>query len=72
MHLNFGEFFTDTQVKIDLIAEQILRLKAKLLNTFNDYLNTSLVPDGKVILNDAEAIELVVSFLSKFNFTSFR
>lgn len=65
LHLKFEEFYTDAQVKIDLIAERILTLQAKPLHTFQDYLNTSKVPVGKDISNDVEAVELVVSSLSK-------
>jgi starvation-inducible DNA-binding protein len=65
LHLKFEEFYTDAQVKIDFIAERILTLQAKPLHTFQDYLNTSTVPVGKDISNDVEAVELVVSSLSK-------
>lgn len=65
LHLKFEEFYTDAQVKIDLIAERILTLQVKPLHTFEDYLNTSTVPVGKDISNDVEAVELVVSSLSK-------
>lgn len=65
LHLKFEEFYTDAQVKIDEIAERILTLQGKPLHTFQDYLNASTVPVGKDISNDVEAVELVVSSLSK-------
>jgi starvation-inducible DNA-binding protein len=65
LHLKFEEFYTDAQVKIDEIAERILTLQGKPLHTFQDYLDISTVPVGKNISNDVEAVELVVSSLSK-------
>lgn len=65
LHLKFEEFYTDAQIKIDLIAERILTLQAKPLHTFQDYLNISTVAIGKDISNDVEAVELVISSLSK-------
>ena len=65
LHTKFEEFYTDSQVKIDDIAERILTLQGKPLHTFSDYINTATVPVGKDIYNDVEAVTLVVNSLSE-------
>ena len=65
LHLKFEEFYTDSQVKIDEIAERILTLQGKPLHTFEDYINLATVPVGKDISNDVESVKLVVSSLSE-------
>lgn len=65
LHVKFEEFYTDAQLKIDMIAERILTLQAKPLHTFHDYLNNATVPVGKDISNDVESVELIVNSLSK-------
>lgn len=65
LHVKFEEFYTDSQIKIDEIAERILTLQGKPLHTFTDYINNTSVPVGKNISNDVEAVELVVNSLSE-------
>ncbi|OAD42550.1 Dps family protein [Polaribacter atrinae] len=65
LHVKFEEFYTDSQVKIDEIAERILTLQGKPLHTFTDYINLATVPVGKNISNDVEGVELVVNSLSE-------
>ncbi|SDR88981.1 starvation-inducible DNA-binding protein [Polaribacter sp. KT25b] len=65
LHVKFEEFYTDSQVKIDEIAERILTLQGKPLHTFEDYLANSSVAVGKNISNDVEGVELVVNSLSE-------
>jgi len=65
LHLKFEEFYTDTQEKVDLIAERILTLEGTPLHTFGDYEKNAMVPIGKNISNDIEAVELVVQSLSE-------
>ncbi len=65
LHLKFEEFYTDTQEKVDLIAERILTLEGTPLHTFGDYEKNAIVPIGKKISNDIEAVELVVKSLSE-------
>lgn len=65
LHVKFEEFYTDSQVKIDDIAERILTLQGKPLHTFTDYLEVSSVAVGKDISNDVEGVELVVNSLSE-------
>ncbi len=65
LHVKFEEFYTDSQVKIDEIAERILTLQGKPLHTFEDYVNLASVTVGKDISNDVEGVELVVNSLSE-------
>lgn len=65
LHEKFEEFYTDSQVKIDEIAERILTLQGKPLHTFTDYISLASVPVGKDISNDVEGVELVVNSLSE-------
>jgi starvation-inducible DNA-binding protein len=65
LHVKFEEFYTDSQGKIDFIAERILRLGGTPLHTFTDYSELSKVPVGKNISQDVEAVNLVVTSLSE-------
>jgi len=65
LHVKFEEFYTDAQEKVDLIAERILTLEGTPLHTFIDYKKNAIVPIGKNISNDIEAVELVVKSLSE-------
>lgn len=65
LHVKFEEFYTDSQEKIDLIAERILTLGGNPLHTFTDYVNLAKVPVGKSITNDVESVHLVVKSLSE-------
>ena len=65
LHVKFEEFYTDSQVKVDDVAERILTLQGKPLHTFTDYIENASVPVGKDISNDEEAVNLVVTSLSE-------
>ena len=65
LHVKFEELYTDSQEKIDLIAERILTLEGKPLHTFADYTALAKVPVGKNISNDVKSVELVVNSLSE-------
>jgi starvation-inducible DNA-binding protein len=65
LHVKFEEFYTDSQEKIDLIAERILTLGGTPLHTFSDYVSLAKVPVGKNITNDVESVQLVVKSLSE-------
>lgn len=65
LHVKFEEFYTDAQEKIDMIAERILTLEGTPLHTFSDYEQLAVVPIGKNVSNDVEAVTLVVSSLSE-------
>ena len=65
LHLKFEELYTDSQEKIDLIAERILTLGGKPLHTFEDYSKLAKVNVGKDISNDVEGVRLVVNSISE-------
>lgn len=64
LHVKFEELYTDSQEKIDMVAERILTLEGSPLHTFEDYIKLAKVPVGKNISNDREAVELIVTSLS--------
>jgi len=65
LHAKYEEFYTDSLIKIDDIAERILTLQGKPLHTFTDYIKTASVPVGKEISNDVEGVNLVVTSLTE-------
>ena len=64
LHNKFEELYTDSQEKIDLVAERILTLQGTPLHTFEDYSKVAKVKVGKNISNDVKAVELVVDSLT--------
>jgi starvation-inducible DNA-binding protein len=64
LHVKFEEFYTDTQEKVDIIAERILTLQGKPLHTFSDYIEIATVPVANNISKDIEAVAVVVESLS--------
>ncbi|SNR59277.1 starvation-inducible DNA-binding protein [Lutibacter agarilyticus] len=65
LHVKFEEFYTDSQEKIDMIAERILTLEGTPLHTFSDYIELAKVPVGKNVTNDVEGVSLVVNSLAE-------
>lgn len=65
LHLKFEEFYTDSQEKIDMIAERILTLGGSPLHTFGDYIEEARIPVGKSITNDEHAVQLVLTSLKE-------
>jgi len=65
LHLKFEELYTDSQIKVDLIAERILTLGGVPMHTFEDYLNNNSLSVGKNIHKDIEAIQLIIASFSK-------
>lgn len=65
LHVKFEELYTDSQEKIDMIAERILTLEGTPLHTFEDYLKAAKVKTGKNITKDVDAVELIVDSLDK-------
>lgn len=63
--MKFEEYYTDSQEKIDMIAERILTLGGTPLHTFKDYTSLAVVPVGKNVSNDIEGVSLVVNSLSE-------
>ena len=65
LHNKFEELYSDSQTKIDEIAERILTLQGQPLHTYTDYIENSKVSVGKNISNDVESVELVVNSLAE-------
>ncbi len=65
LHVKFEEFYTDSQEKIDMIAERILTLEGVPMHTFEEYNSVAIVPVGINISKDVEAVKLVVTSLSE-------
>lgn len=65
LHVKFEELYTDSQEKIDMIAERILTLEGTPLHTFEDYVALAETPVGKNISNDKVSVDLIVTSLSK-------
>jgi starvation-inducible DNA-binding protein len=65
LHLKFEDIYTDSQEKVDMIAERILTLGGAPIHTFGDYIKVSNVPVGKNISNDTMAVELILNSLSQ-------
>lgn len=65
LHVKFEELYTDSQEKIDMIAERILTLEGTPMHTFEDYVELAKVPVGKNISNDKVSVDLIVASLSK-------
>ncbi|WP_275316374.1 Dps family protein [Tenacibaculum bernardetii] len=65
LHVKFEEFYTDSQLKVDLIAERILTLQGTPLHTFDDYIKAAKVPVGKNVSKDVDAVQLVVESLAE-------
>ncbi len=65
LHVKFEEFYNDSQIKIDLIAERILTLGGTPLHTFEDYIANSILKVGKNISKDEEAITLIMQSITE-------
>jgi len=65
LHVKFEEFYTDSQEKVDLIAERILTLGGTPLHTFEEYINLSEVKVGKNIVDGENSVKLIVDSLTK-------
>lgn len=65
LHVKFEELYTDSQEKVDMIAERILTLGGIPLHSFEDYLEIATIPVGKNISKDTVAVELVLKSLSE-------
>lgn len=65
LHLKFEELYNQAQLRIDEIAERVLTLGGTPLHTFTDYIELNKIKVGKNISNDEEAVELIITSLSK-------
>jgi starvation-inducible DNA-binding protein len=65
LHVKFEELYNDANMKVDMIAERVLTLGGVPFHTYEDYINNSMVPVGKNITKDEEAIQLIVDSLKE-------
>lgn len=65
LHVKYEEFYTDSQIKIDMIAERILTLGGTPLHTFEEYSKLSKVVVGKNITTGVDGVQLVVNSLTE-------
>lgn len=64
LHVKFEELYTDSQIKIDLIAERVLTVGGTPLHTFEDYIKHNQLVVGRDISVDEKAVHLIVTSLS--------
>lgn len=60
LHLKFEELYTDTQLKIDEIAERILTLGHTPSHSFTDYLKLSKIKEKRNVTAGKEAVAAVL------------
>ncbi|MCB0663461.1 MAG: DNA starvation/stationary phase protection protein [Saprospiraceae bacterium] len=60
LHLKFEELYTDSQLKIDEIAERILTLGFTPLHAFKDYMEEASVKVAKNVTNGKEAVKCIL------------
>lgn len=65
LHLKFEEFYNDSQLKIDLIAERILTLGGIPHHSFEEYLSKSLIKPAKDVSKDEKAIKSIINSLTE-------
>jgi len=60
LHVKFEELYTDSQLKIDEIAERILTLGQKPLHTFEDYAKIAKIKPERDVTDGVEAIKKIL------------
>ncbi|EDM45713.1 DNA-binding protein; DPS family protein [unidentified eubacterium SCB49] len=60
LHVKFEELYTDSQLKIDEIAERILTLGQSPLHTFEDYAKISKIKAEKNVTDGVQAIKKIL------------
>jgi starvation-inducible DNA-binding protein len=61
LHLKFEELYTDTQLKIDELAERILTLGHTPSHSFSDYLKLSDIKEKRNVTDGNEAVGSVLN-----------
>ncbi len=64
LHVKFEELYNQAQLRIDEIAERVLTLGGTPLHTFEDYIKYNKLQVGKNIIQDENAVELIIKSLS--------
>ena len=60
LHLKFEELYTDTQLKIDEVAERILTLGHIPSHSYTDYLKLSRIKERRNVHDGKEAVKAVL------------
>ncbi len=60
LHLKFEELYTDSQLKIDEIAERILTLSHTPDHTFTDFLKLSSIKEQQNVTDGNKAVKAVI------------
>lgn len=60
LHIKFEELYTDTQLKIDEIAERILTLEHTPNHTFTDFLKLSEIKEQRNVTDGNKAVNAVI------------
>ncbi|MEO5948558.1 MAG: Dps family protein [Chitinophagaceae bacterium] len=63
LHVKFEELYSDTQLKIDEIAERILTLEHTPNHTFTDFLKLSKIKEQKNVTDGIKAVNSVIDSL---------
>ena len=61
LHIKFEELYTDTQLKIDEIAERILTLGHTPNHTFTDFLKSSEIKEQRNVTEGKKAVSAVIT-----------
>ena len=61
LHVKFEEFYNDTVIKVDEIAERILTLEGEPFHTYSDYLQTAEIKEEKNIVNGKQGVEIIIN-----------
>jgi starvation-inducible DNA-binding protein len=61
LHLKFEELYTDTQLKIDEIAERILTLGHTPDHSFTDFLKIAKIKEQKNVTDGVKAVSSVIN-----------
>lgn len=64
LHLKFEEFYNDSILKVDEIAERVLTLDGTPLHTFEDYLALSQIKSAKGLFDGNESVDKIMSYFS--------
>lgn len=61
LHVKFEELYTDSQLKIDEIAERIVTLGHTPLHSFADYAEHTTIPEIKHVSDAKEAVQAILN-----------
>ncbi|MBI1305077.1 MAG: DNA starvation/stationary phase protection protein [Bacteroidetes bacterium] len=65
LHLKFEEFYTDTALKIDEVAERILTLGNSPLHSYSDFLKNSRIKEYKNVSDGDIAVDQIKNQLQE-------